>query len=132
MALGRSIPKSSSPKSAKVERWPNTAKAQTVFAQGDVADSVFYIQEGKLKVTVVSELGKEAVVAILGKDEFFGQGCLAGQPKRIGNATTLTECEIMRIEKDAITRILREEPAFSQMFLTHLLDAHDPCGRGFG
>ena len=96
-------------------------KGQTVFSQGDAADSVFYILEGKLKVTVVSELGKEAVVAILGTDEFCGQGCLAGQPKRIGNATTLTECEIMRIEKDAIVRTLHDEPAFSQMFLAHLL-----------
>ena len=96
-------------------------KGQTVFAQGDVADSVFYIQEGKVKVTVVSGQGKEAVVAILGRDEFCGQGCLAGQLKRIAGAMTLTECEIMRLERDAITRILREEPAFSQMFLTHLL-----------
>ena len=99
----------------------NYRKSQNVFSQGDIADSVFYIQEGKLKVTVVSELGKEAVVAILGKDEVCGQGCLAGQPKRIANATTLTECEIMRIEKDAIVRTLRDEPAFSQMFLAHLL-----------
>jgi CRP/FNR family cyclic AMP-dependent transcriptional regulator len=96
-------------------------KGQTVFSQGDIADSVFYIQQGKLKVTVVSGQGKEAVVAILGGDEFFGQGCLAGQNTRIASATTLTACEIMRIEKDAINRILVEEPAFSQMFLTHLL-----------
>jgi CRP/FNR family cyclic AMP-dependent transcriptional regulator len=72
-------------------------KGQTVFSQGDIADSVFYIQDGKLKVTVLSEQGKEAVVAILGNDEFVGQGCLAGQFKRIATATTLTDCEIMRI-----------------------------------
>ena len=96
-------------------------KNQTVFSQGDAADSVFYIQEGKVKVTVVSEHGKEAVVAILGKDEFCGEGCLAGQPKRIASATALTECEIMRIEKDAIVRVLHDEPAFSEMFLAHLL-----------
>jgi CRP-like cAMP-binding protein len=96
-------------------------KSQKVFSQGDIADSVFYIQEGKLKVTVVSALGREAVVAILGKDEFCGQGCLAGQPKRIANATALTGCEIMRIQKDAIVRTLHDEPAFSQMFLAHLL-----------
>ena len=96
-------------------------KGQTIFAQGDLADSVFYIQDGKVKVTVVSEHGKEAVVAILGKDEFCGEGCLAGQPKRIASATTLTECEIMRIEKDAIIRTLHDEPEFSQMFLAHLL-----------
>jgi CRP-like cAMP-binding protein len=96
-------------------------KNQNVFSQGDIADSVFYIQKGKVKVTVVSEHGKEAVVAILGKDEFCGEGCLAGQPKRISSATALTECEIMRIEKDAIVRTLHEEPEFSQMFLKHLL-----------
>jgi CRP/FNR family cyclic AMP-dependent transcriptional regulator len=92
-----------------------------VFSQGDVADSVFYIQKGKIKVTVVSMHGKEAVVAILGKDEFCGQGCLTGQPKRISSATTLTDCEIMRIEKDAIVRTLRNEPAFSRLFVSHLL-----------
>ena len=96
-------------------------KNQKVFSQGDAADSVFYIQKGKVKVTVVSEHGKEAVVAILGKDEFCGEGCLAGQPKRIASATALTECEIMRIEKDAIVRVLHDEPAFSEMFLAHLL-----------
>src|ERR1700676_1717831 len=96
-------------------------KSENVFSQGDVADSVFYIQKGKVKVTVVSEHGKEAVVAILGHDEFCGEGCLSGQPKRIASATALTECEIMRIEKDAIVRTLHEEPEFSQMFLEHLL-----------
>jgi CRP/FNR family transcriptional regulator, cyclic AMP receptor protein len=96
-------------------------KNQDVFSQGDIADSVFYIQKGKVKVTVVSEHGKEAVVAIFGKDEFCGEGCLAGQPRRIASATALTECEIMRIEKDAIVRTLYEEPEFSQLFLEHLL-----------
>jgi CRP/FNR family transcriptional regulator, cyclic AMP receptor protein len=92
-----------------------------VFSQGGIADSVFYIQKGKVKVTVVSEHGKEAVVAILGNDEFFGEGCLAGQPKRLASAKALTECEIMRIEKDAIVRTLHEEPEFSELFLEHLL-----------
>jgi CRP/FNR family cyclic AMP-dependent transcriptional regulator len=96
-------------------------KGQTVFAQGDLADSVFYIQTGKVKLTVVSSQGKEAVVAILGADEFCGQGCLAGQPKRIASAMALSECEIMRLEKGAISRLLREQADFSQMFLTHLL-----------
>jgi CRP/FNR family transcriptional regulator, cyclic AMP receptor protein len=96
-------------------------KNQNVFSQGEIADSVFYIQKGKVKVTVVSEHGKEAVVAILGADEFCGEGCLAGQPKRIAGATALTECDIMRIEKDALVRTLHEEPEFSQMFLEHLL-----------
>jgi CRP-like cAMP-binding protein len=96
-------------------------KNQTVFSQGDDADSVFYIQKGKVKITVVSEHGKEAVVAILGRDEFCGEGCLAGQPKRIASATALTECDIMRIEKAAIIRVLHDEPRFSEMFLAHLL-----------
>ncbi len=96
-------------------------KGQTIFSQGAVADSVFYIQKGKVKVTVVSEHGKEAVVAILGKDEFSGEGCLAGQPKRIATATALTECEIMRIEKTAIIHTLHTEPEFSELFLAHLL-----------
>jgi CRP/FNR family transcriptional regulator, cyclic AMP receptor protein len=96
-------------------------KSQKVFSQGDLADSVFYIRKGKVKITVVSEHGKEAVVAILGKDEFCGEGCLGGQPKRIASATALTECEIMRIEKDSIVRALHDEPEFSRLFLEHLL-----------
>ena len=96
-------------------------KDQTVFSQGDSADSVFYIQEGKVKVTVVSEHGKEAVVAILGKDEFCGEGSLSGQPLRIATATAMTECEIMELEKAAITRALHDQPAFSEMFVAHLL-----------
>jgi CRP/FNR family cyclic AMP-dependent transcriptional regulator len=96
-------------------------KNQKVFSQGDAADSVFYIQKGKIKVTVVSEHGKEAVVAILGSDEFCGEGCLSGQPKRMATATALTECQIMRIEKEAIIRVLHDEPRFSEMFLAHLL-----------
>ena len=96
-------------------------KNETVFSQGDAGDSVFYIQEGKVKITVVSEHGKEAVVAILGKDEFCGEGCLTGRPKRMATAKALTECEIMRIEKEALIRVLHDEPAFSEMFLAHLL-----------
>jgi CRP-like cAMP-binding protein len=96
-------------------------KNQTVFAQGDAADSVFYIQKGKIKVTVVSENGKEAVVAILAKDEFCGEGCLVGQSRRIATATAMTDCEIMRLEKDAIFDALHDEPAFSKMFVEHLL-----------
>jgi CRP-like cAMP-binding protein len=96
-------------------------KNQKIFAQGDAADSVFYIQKGKVKVTVVSGLGKEAVVAILGKDEFFGEGCLAGQPLRIATATGLTDCDVMRIEKAALIHTLQAQPAFSEMFLAHVL-----------
>jgi CRP/FNR family transcriptional regulator, cyclic AMP receptor protein len=94
---------------------------QVVFSQGALADSVFYIHDGKVKVTVISEQGKEAVVAIMGRDEFFGEGCLAGQPRRIATATAMTECEIMRLEKGAIIRVLHDEPAFSEVFVSHLL-----------
>jgi CRP/FNR family cyclic AMP-dependent transcriptional regulator len=96
-------------------------KGETVFSQGDAADSVFYIQEGKVKVSVISTFGKEAVVAILGKDEFCGEGCLSGQPKRIATTMALTECEIMRIEKRVIVDALRDKPAFSEVFVAHLL-----------
>jgi CRP/FNR family transcriptional regulator, cyclic AMP receptor protein len=92
-----------------------------VFRQGDPADAVFYILKGKVKVTVISEQGKEAVVAVLGPDEFCGEGCLAGQPRRIATATAMTDCEIMRIDKRTIVRILHDEPAFSEMFVSHLL-----------
>lgn len=94
---------------------------ETIFTQGERADSVFYIQRGKVKVTVNSPQGKEAVVAILGPDEFCGEGCLAGQPLRIATATAMTDCEIMRVEKAAMIRVLHNEPAFSEMFVAHLL-----------
>jgi CRP-like cAMP-binding protein len=94
---------------------------ETLFMQGDPADSVFYIQRGKVKVIVNSPQGKEAVVAILGPDEFCGEGCLAGQPRRMATATTMTDCEIMRVEKAAMIRVLHDEPAFSEMFVAHLL-----------
>ena len=96
-------------------------KGETVFSQGKPADAVFYIQKGKVKVTVVSEQGKEAVVAVLGSDEFCGEGCLTGQLLRLATATAMTECEIMRLEKATMIRVLHEEPAFSEMFVSHLL-----------
>jgi CRP/FNR family cyclic AMP-dependent transcriptional regulator len=96
-------------------------KQQVVFSQGEAADAVFYIQKGKVKLTVVSEQGKEAVVAVLGPDEFFGEGCLAAQPRRMASAAAMTDCEVMRLEKAAIVRVLHEEPAFSEMFVAHLL-----------
>jgi CRP-like cAMP-binding protein len=80
----------------------NYRKGQTVFSQGDPGDAVFYIQKGKAKLTVVSEQGKEAVIAILGTDEFFGEGCLAGQAQRIATVTTMTDSVIARLEKSAI------------------------------
>jgi CRP/FNR family transcriptional regulator, cyclic AMP receptor protein len=94
---------------------------QKVFTQGSSADAVFYIQKGKVKITVTSEQGKEAVVAVLGPDEFCGEGCLTGQPLRLATATAITECEIMRLEKAVMIRVLHEEPAFSEMFVSHLL-----------
>jgi CRP/FNR family transcriptional regulator, cyclic AMP receptor protein len=97
------------------------AKRQILFAQGDLADSVFYIKKGKVKVTVVSRHGKEAVVALLGVDEFLGEGCLIGQPKRLATATTMSECQTMRVDKAEILRVLQDEPAFSQMFIAHIL-----------
>jgi CRP/FNR family transcriptional regulator, cyclic AMP receptor protein len=94
---------------------------QIVFSQVETADSVFYIQKGSVKITVVSEQGKEAVVAILAETAFFGEGCLAGQLLRMASATAMMESEIMRLEKAAIIRVLHEEPAFSEMFMAHLL-----------
>src|ERR1700704_2221173 len=85
-------------------------KDQIVFAQGDPADAVFYIESGKVKVTVVSEQGKEAVVAMLGTNDFFGEGCLAGQPQRIAKVATMTDSVIVRIEKAAIVRVIHQEP----------------------
>jgi CRP/FNR family cyclic AMP-dependent transcriptional regulator len=94
---------------------------EVIFAQGDDADSVFYIKMGKVKVTVTSTQGKEAIVALLGPDEFVGEGCLIGQPKRLATASALTECRTMRVEKSEIQRVLRREPAFSNMFVSHVL-----------
>jgi CRP/FNR family cyclic AMP-dependent transcriptional regulator len=99
----------------------NYRKDQTVFRQGDPANSVFYIQSGKVKATVVSEQGKEAVVAILGPDDFFGEGCLAGQSLRLSTVSAMTECVIVRIAKADITRVIHEEPAFAELFISHLL-----------
>jgi CRP/FNR family transcriptional regulator, cyclic AMP receptor protein len=96
-------------------------KDQVVFSQGDLADAVFYIQKGKVKVTVVSDRGKEAVVALLGGDEFCGEGCLAGQPRRMATATAMTDCTIMRLQKARIIRVLHDEPGFSEIFISYLL-----------
>jgi CRP-like cAMP-binding protein len=108
-------------KAGKEKTVSKYAKDQVIFSQGDPADSVFYIQHGRIKITVISEHGKEAVVALLGHDEFFGEGCLAGQPRRVATAVAMTECEVMRLEMAAIIRVLHEEPAFSEMFVAHLL-----------
>jgi CRP-like cAMP-binding protein len=93
----------------------------TVFAQGDASDAVFYIQEGRVRLTVVSSAGKEAIIAILNAGDFFGEGCLAGQPLRMASATTMTESSLMRIERKAMVGVLGREPKFSDMFVAYLL-----------
>jgi CRP/FNR family cyclic AMP-dependent transcriptional regulator len=92
-----------------------------IFAQGDAADAVFYVQKGRVKLTVVSKQGKEVIVAIVGPTEFCGESCLSGQPRRMSTAAAMTDCIIMRLEKSAMIRVLSAEPAFSSMFITHLL-----------
>jgi CRP/FNR family transcriptional regulator, cyclic AMP receptor protein len=96
-------------------------KDQTVFSQGEPADAVFYIQKGKVKITVVSVQGKEAVVAILGAGDFFGEGCLTAQPRRVATVATMVDTTVMRLEKAAVFRVIHDEPAFSEMFIPHLL-----------
>lgn len=94
---------------------------QKIFSQGEPANSVYYIKTGKVKLTVLSSQGKEAIVRILGPDEFCGEGCLTGQLRRLATASAMTECEIMRLEKATMIRVLHEEPLFSEMFIAHLL-----------
>jgi CRP/FNR family transcriptional regulator, cyclic AMP receptor protein len=96
-------------------------KGQPIFAQSDVADAIFYLQKGKIKLTVVSNNGKEAVVALLGAGDFFGEGCLAGQQVRMSTAAAMTDCSIVRLEKAEAIRVLHEEVSFSELFLKHLL-----------
>jgi CRP-like cAMP-binding protein len=97
------------------------AKDAVVFAQAGPADSVFYIQKGRIKIVVESEQGKEAVVAILGAGEFFGEGCLIGQPLRLATARAMAESEVMRVGKAEMIRVLHAEPAFGELFTAHLL-----------
>jgi CRP/FNR family cyclic AMP-dependent transcriptional regulator len=99
----------------------NYRKDQIVYRQGDPADSVFYIQSGKVKKTVVSEQGKEAVIAILDTGDFFGEGCLTGELLRLATVSSLMNCVIARISKADTTRVIHEEPAFAELFISHLL-----------
>jgi len=92
-----------------------------VFAQGDTASDVFYITKGEVKLSVLSKQGKEAVVAILRDGDYFGEGCLAGQPLRMASAIAMSECTVTKVEKAAIIGLLQDEPAFSEMFMAHLL-----------
>src|SRR6202162_6078262 len=96
-------------------------KKQTFFSQGDSSDAVFYIKEGKVKLTVVSQLGKEATIGILNKGDFFGEGCLTGQPLRLCSAIAMTDCSVMRIDKKSMMEVLHREHAFSDMFVAYLL-----------
>jgi CRP/FNR family cyclic AMP-dependent transcriptional regulator len=97
------------------------SKKQGIFAQGDAADAVFYIQKGRVKLAVVSKVGREATIGILGEGNFFGEGALAGQALRMGSASAMTDCEIQRIEKKAMMAALHREHAFSDMFVAYLL-----------
>jgi CRP-like cAMP-binding protein len=97
------------------------ARKQTIFTQGDAADAVFYIQKGRVRLTVVSKAGKEATIAILREGEFFGEGSMAGQVRRMGSATAMTACEILRVEKKAMMEALHREHTFSDMFVAYLL-----------
>jgi len=96
-------------------------KGKIVFAQGEAANSIFYIQKGKVKLTVVSEQGKEAVIAMLGAADFFGEGCLTVQPFRMATATAMAECSIMRLEKAVVLQVLHNEPAFAEHLLSYML-----------
>jgi len=92
-----------------------------IFVQGDPADALLYIKEGKVKVSVVSKQGKEAVVAILKDGDFFGEGCLAGQQVRMATAVAISECSITKVNKPVVVRLLHEEPSFANLFMAHLL-----------
>ena len=96
-------------------------KKQVIFAQGDSSNAVFYIQKGKVKLTVLAKSGKEATIGILNEGAFFGEGCLTGQPRRLCSATAMTECSVMRIEKKSMVDVLHRERAFSELFVAYLL-----------
>lgn len=96
-------------------------KKLTIFSQGDAAEAVFYIEAGKVKLTVVSQQGKEAVIAIVERGAFFGESCLAGQTIRTMTATAVEECNLVRIDKEAMGRVLHDEPAFTELFMGYLL-----------
>ncbi|MGB8889885.1 MAG: Crp/Fnr family transcriptional regulator [Candidatus Korobacteraceae bacterium] len=96
-------------------------KDQAIFAQGGATDAVFYVQKGKIKLTVLSQAGKEATVGVLGEGTFFGEGGLAGQALRMGSASAMTDCTVLRIGKQSMIEALHREPSLSEVFVTHLL-----------
>jgi CRP/FNR family transcriptional regulator, cyclic AMP receptor protein len=114
-------PKAFLAKTGKGRTLADHGKNHQIFLQGDAADSIFYIHKGKVKLTVVSQQGKEAVVAILGAGDFFGEGCLAGQSLRMASATTMSESSMTRMEKAGVIRLLHDQPAFSELLLHHML-----------
>jgi CRP/FNR family cyclic AMP-dependent transcriptional regulator len=97
------------------------SKNEMVFEQGDPANAVFYLQKGQVKLTIASNAGKEAIIAILGAGDFLGEGCLKAQLLRLASAAAMSDCSIMRLEKAVMVRVLHDEPAFSEMFLAYLL-----------
>jgi CRP/FNR family cyclic AMP-dependent transcriptional regulator len=109
---------------SKSNRGRSTAEHKTndrIFAQGDIANTILYIKEGRVKITVLSKQGKEAVVAILKDGDFFGEGCLAGQQVRMATAVAMTKCSVMKVEKGVAVALLHEEPSFADLFMSHLL-----------
>ena len=97
------------------------ARKQTIYAQGAACDAVFYIQNGKVRLTVVAKNGKEATIGILNPGDFFGEGCLTGQPLRLSTVSAMAQCVIVKIAKADITRVIHNEPAFAELFISHLL-----------
>ena len=97
------------------------SKKQTIFVQGDSSDAVFYVQKGKVKLTVVSNVGKEATIGILNEGSFLGEGCLTGQTLRLCSATAMTDCSVMRVDKKSMVEVLHRESAFAEMFVAYLL-----------
>src|ERR1700689_3303515 len=104
-----------------VRKMFSVAKKGAIFAQGDAADAVVYVQKGKVRLTVVSHAGKEATIAIVSEGNFFGEGSLAGQLLRMGSAAAMTDCEILRVDKKTMMEALHREPSFSEMFVAYLL-----------
>src|SRR6202795_980720 len=102
----------------KIEAVP---KKKTIFVQGESSDAVFYIQKGKVRLTVVSQIGKEATIGILNEGDFFGEGCLTGQPLRLCSAIAMTDCSVMKIDKKSMNEALHREHEFSDMFVAYLL-----------
>jgi CRP/FNR family transcriptional regulator, cyclic AMP receptor protein len=115
-------PKHFSPRSARERLCHHFGRIKTVFSQGEIADAVFYIQQGKVKLTVLSEQGKEAVVAIVGPGHFFGEGCLNGHPLRIATTRAVDDdCVITRLEKATMIATIHKRPEFSELFMSYLL-----------